>query len=231
MKKSKKRAITEYYLPEEEIIHARRLSEMRLKGQTPDEDKKRLGSFLNDWRRLSMGGDKGRLIRDIGNYAVGEELDVNDLLAGVHNRVVGIEYTFDGRLTNEQIIKVLPVMNKYIFEDWQTLASVKQWLGCKSTQPIAVKNATLLCLLMQELRNNEYICYNWQDVAGVNKTFVSNRGKILTAQGLANRCSKVAPLEISNLKFKTENNQVSKKSLNQYQRYQEIIDAVSALKV
>ena len=68
-------------------------------------------------------------------------------------------------------------------------------------------------------------------MAGVNKTFVSNRGKILTAQGLANRCSKVAPLEISNLKFKTENNQVSKKSLNQYQRYQEIIDAVSALKV
>ncbi len=228
-KKSKKHTTTEYYLPDEAVAHARKLSQVRRKGQTPEEDIGHMEELMASWRKRLPLSDEDKFIINMTELAAGEGLDVSDLMRGVRSRVVSVDYNFGDNLSDKQIIKLLPVMNKYIFGENQTLSSVRRWLDCKAPQPIIVKNATLLCLMLQELRGNDMICYNWQDVAGTNKTFASNRGKILTAQGLANRCSKVSPLEISNLKFEVDNCSASKKSLNQYNRYKEIMDAVATL--
>ena len=98
--------------------------------------------------------------------------------------------TFESRLTDEQITRLLPVINKYVFTDIQTVESVHEWLACENEKPVRVKDLSQLCFLLNLLRENDYICRNAQTVAEENKTFVGRRGKIVTQRSLTTSLSK-----------------------------------------
>ena len=92
--------------------------------------------------------------------------------------------SFESTLTDAQIEKLLPVINKYVFSDPQTVKSVREWMDGKNQQAVKVKDIAELCNLLNLLRDNGYICGNAQTVADENKTFVGGKGNHITQKNL-----------------------------------------------
>ncbi len=92
--------------------------------------------------------------------------------------------SFEATLTDAQIEILLPVVNKYVFSDLQTVESMREWLECRNMEPVKVKDIAELCNLLNLLRDCGYICGNAHTVAKDNKTFVGGRGKPITRSSL-----------------------------------------------
>jgi hypothetical protein len=92
--------------------------------------------------------------------------------------------SFEATLTDAQIEILLPVVNKYVFSDLQTVESMREWLECRNMEPVKVKDIAELCYFLNLLRDHGYICGNAQTVAKENKTFVGGRGKHITESSL-----------------------------------------------
>ncbi len=91
---------------------------------------------------------------------------------------------FEPTLTDEQIKILLPVINKYVCVDPQTIESVREWLVCDNLEPVRVKSNAQLCCLLNELSKGGYICGNAQTVAEQNETFAGMRGKVITQSNM-----------------------------------------------
>lgn len=92
---------------------------------------------------------------------------------------------FDCKLTDKQIELLLPVVNRDVFEDTQTVRSMREWLRCENVEPVKVKDNAQLCNLLNELRRFRMVCENAQMVASENGTFMGKRGNVLTQQNLS----------------------------------------------
>ena len=101
-----------------------------------------------------------------------------------YKMVYDTRYSFEATLTDAQIEKLLPVINKYVFSDSQTVESMREWLECRNQEPVRVKDIAELCNLLNLLRDHGYICGNAQTVAEDNKTFVGGRGRPITQRSL-----------------------------------------------
>ncbi len=98
--------------------------------------------------------------------------------------------TFECKFKDEDIRKLLPVVNEKIFAEPQTVKSVKQWMACEQQFPVRVANGKKLAYLMRLLCAGKYICSNWQKVADDNKVFVfAKSGKIISAKYLSKTLS------------------------------------------
>jgi hypothetical protein len=91
--------------------------------------------------------------------------------------------SFEATLTDAQIEKLLPVINKYVFSDLQTVESMREWLECRN-RDVKVKDIAELCNLLNLLRDHGYICGNAQTVAEENETFIGGRGRPITKSSL-----------------------------------------------
>ena len=91
---------------------------------------------------------------------------------------------FNSTLTDEQIKSLLPMMNKYVFKEAQTLESVKRWLKRETEFPVPVKNNGNLALMLRTMSDCGLICSNWAQVAENSRVFVSKTKKIISASNL-----------------------------------------------
>lgn len=99
--------------------------------------------------------------------------------------IVKTKKDFESKLTREQILQLLPVMNNYIFVEKQSVESVNMWLRCENEEPVKVKDNGLLAYLLHLLQKGNYICFDCQGIAEEGKVFVGLRGKILTKSNLS----------------------------------------------
>lgn len=99
---------------------------------------------------------------------------------------------FKSSLTDDEIRALLPLVNKYIFVEKQSLASVKDWLCCRNKEPLQVKSNGMIAYLLNVLQHFDFICRNCQKVATENHTFQSTNGKILNQKDLSKALSVLA---------------------------------------
>ena len=92
-------------------------------------------------------------------------------------------YDFNSKLNDGLIEELLPVMNKLVFVESQTVTSVCEWLACEHKEPVKVKKNYLLSYLMFLLADKGLICSNWQKVAEEMEVFVNK--EILTQKNLS----------------------------------------------
>lgn len=92
-------------------------------------------------------------------------------------------YDFKSKLNDGHIKELLPVMNKLIFVESQTVESVCEWLACEHKEPVRVKKNYLLSYLMYLLAERGLICGNWQKVAEEMRVFANN--ELLTKTNLS----------------------------------------------
>ena len=99
---------------------------------------------------------------------------------------------FKSSLNDDEIRELLPLVNKYVFVEKQTLESVKEWLGCRNKEPLQVKSNGMIAYLLNVLQHFDFICRNCQKVATENHTFQSTNGKILNQKDLSKALSVLA---------------------------------------
>lgn len=99
---------------------------------------------------------------------------------------------FKSSLSDDEIRELLPLVNKYVFVEKQTLESVKEWLGCRNKEPLQVKSNGMIAYLLNVLQHFDFICRNCQKVATENHTFQSTNGKILNQKDLSKAQSVLA---------------------------------------
>ena len=128
------------------------------------EEKLELDKLENDWRIMCM--------EEHERYA--ETFVYND---------------FSPNLTNTQIRKLLPTINHFVFEDRQTIESMREWLECRNAKPVRVKGNAEICLLLNLLAEYEYIGESPLSTAEEKSTFASRRGTKLTRKNLSNSLS------------------------------------------
>lgn len=88
-----------------------------------------------------------------------------------------------------QIKALLQIMNKYIFEDIQSVESVNKWLDCDVAEPIKIKNVKWLGVFLYYLKEANFICSNYQDIINKRKIFCSKKGKIITNSWISGKLS------------------------------------------
>jgi len=99
---------------------------------------------------------------------------------------------FKSSLTDDEIRELLPIINKYVFVEKQTLASVKEWLYCRNKEPLRVQSNGMIAYLLNVLQHFAFICRNCQKIATENHTFQSINGKILNQKDLSKALSVLA---------------------------------------
>ena len=102
------------------------------------------------------------------------------------------EFTFESKLSREQVSVLLPVMNDLVFAEALSVADVIKLLDCKLGRSVRVRNNALVAYMMSMLYIEEWICQNWQQVADVNEVFMSSKGKILRQKDFSAAMSKQA---------------------------------------
>jgi len=126
-----------------------------------------------------------------------------------------------------QIKALLQIMNKYIFEDAQTVESVNKWLDCDVLEPIKIKNVKWLGVFLYYLKEANFICSNYQDIINKRKIFCSKKGKIITNSWISGKLS-----EGLNTKQESKHYQVIKEIENRVSHLKlfENIDKISSNK-
>lgn len=99
---------------------------------------------------------------------------------------------FKSSLTDDEIRALLPLVNKYVFDEKQTLESVKEWLRCRNKEPLRVQSNGMIAYLLNVLQHFDYISRNCQKVAAENHSFQSTNGKILNQKDLSKALSVLA---------------------------------------
>jgi len=103
-----------------------------------------------------------------------------------------VEFSFDSKLSKEQVGVLLPVMNDLVFAEALSVADVMKLLDCKLGRSVRVKNNALVAYMMYMLYTESWICQNWQQVADVNEVFMSSKGKMLRQKDFSAAMSKQA---------------------------------------
>lgn len=113
-----------------------------------------------------------------------------------HERIdIVYEYskpTFESTMSKEQIAKLLPVLNQYIFVDELSEDDVEAWLRCEG-EPLRVITNRNLAFLLHKMAENDLICSNWAQVAGDNRIFKSKCGKVITSSNLTTSLNRFGP--------------------------------------
>ncbi|MBR2232372.1 MAG: hypothetical protein IJ891_08430 [Prevotella sp.] len=144
-------------------------------------DKAALHAF-NSWLSMSEE-DRQRLDSSLKKLTV---------LADNNNSIRYKRYLdWECTLNEKQVEVLLPVMNKYIFAEAQSVDVAERLFRCELDEPIKVKNGTNLTFFMEKLCDEGFLDKRWKKACEENRTFVGNRGAILTAKTLALRKSRM----------------------------------------
>lgn len=153
------------------------------------------------WESLTLA--ENDRIRHIANVSAAMGIDVNDVIdvsrtmsddelkTMSENSTTIIPVTFDANLTDEQIIRLLPILKRVVSMKTYDVDNVREWLGCCNREPVKAKNIGLVSYLLSLLSSEGYICQNWQHVASERKVFCSKTGKVITRVHYAQALTKL----------------------------------------
>ena len=95
-----------------------------------------------------------------------------------------VKRCFDCTLLDEQIAKLLPMLNELIFAVEQNNEDVEALLRCERKR-VRVKNNRHLAYFLHTMAREDLICFDWNQVAEDNMAFESKNGTVITASNLS----------------------------------------------
>lgn len=114
----------------------------------------------------------------------------DDAESGIDDWPAMFYYDYASKLTDEDIEKLLPIANKYIFVETLTVDALKAFLdGCRNTYKI--KSIRFFALLMSLLAQGGLIHNQWQKFAEENGNIISKREKIVNCSDLSSALNKM----------------------------------------
>ena len=93
----------------------------------------------------------------------------------------------------EHISDFLTVVNEYVFEEEQSEYDVNMWLTShKQSEQVEVKNIKWFTVLLDAMKQQDFLCHNYKDIIENRKMFCSKHKTTLTANILSSKLSELS---------------------------------------